>query len=232
MKLILLGAPGSGKGTQAAMLMERYNIPQISTGDILRLAVKEQTHMGIKAKGYKGYIDKGMLVPDDIVVNIIEERIVRPDCQQGFILDGFPRTIAQADALSKMLEKRGEAVDLVININVDEQELITRLTGRRTCKECGKGYHIKFKLPSHDGRCDVCAGQLFQRDDDKEETVKERLLVYNKQTQPLIGYYTQKKLLESINGQGSINDIFKTIVDVIEKRIKQTIGGITVISLQ
>lgn len=213
MKLILLGPPGAGKGTQATMLVNKYKIPQISTGDILRTAVKEKTSMGTRAKEY---MDKGALVPDDVVVGIIEERISKADCELGFILDGFPRNIAQANALSKMLEKRNENIDNVISIYVDDQELIARLTGRHTCKECGKGYHIRFKLPKVDGKCDLCGNELVQRNDDCEKTVKERLVVYNKQTQPLIDYYSSKNMLKSINGESSIENIFEKICKLIE----------------
>lgn len=214
MKLILLGPPGAGKGTQSAMLVDKYKIPQISTGDILRSAVKEQTSMGTKAKEY---MDKGALVPDEVVVGIIEERISKTDCIHGFILDGFPRNIAQADALSKMLEKRNEKIDNVISICVDDQELITRLTGRRTCKECGKGYHIKFKLPKVNNICDDCGNELIQRNDDREDTVKERLNVYNNQTEPLIEYYTNKNMLKSIKGEGGIETIFGELCKLIDE---------------
>lgn len=225
MRLILLGPPGAGKGTQASMLINKYKIPQVSTGDILRAAIKDQTSMGSKAREY---MDKGALVPDDVVVEIIEERISKSDCRHGFILDGFPRNIAQADALSKMLGKRKEEIDKVISLCVDDQELITRITGRRTCKECGKGYHIKFKLPKVDGKCDICGNELIQRDDDSEETVKERLVVYNKQTQPLIDYYSRKNILSGIKGEGGIEDIFEKICKLIElknQRGMDIIGG-------
>ncbi|MGR3319662.1 MAG: adenylate kinase [Candidatus Anammoxibacter sp.] len=217
MRLILLGPPGAGKGTQAGMLASKYNIPQISTGEILRTAVKEQTSMGAKAKEY---MDNGALVPDEVVVGIIEERISKADCKSGFILDGFPRNIAQADALSGTLDRINENIDKVISICVDDDELVNRLTGRRTCKECGKGYHIKFKLPVADGKCDECGSELIQRNDDSDETVKERLVVYSKQTQPLIDYYSQKNMLESIKGEGSIESIFGEICKLAEKLAK------------
>ncbi len=214
MKLILLGAPGAGKGTQAAMLEEKYKIPQISTGDILRASVKEKTSMGVKAKEF---MDKGSLVPDEVVVGIIEERIVKPDCENGFILDGFPRNTAQADALSAMLDKNGENIDLVASILVDDQEVIARLAGRRTCKECKKGYHVTFKPPKEAGKCDACGNELFQRTDDKEETVKDRLEVYKEQTQPLIDYYSQKNKLKSIVGEGGIDKVFEKICGLIDE---------------
>ncbi len=213
MRLILLGAPGAGKGTQALLLVNKYNIPQISTGNILRAAVKDQTSMGLKAKGY---MDNGSLVPDSVVVGIIEERIAKPDCSNGFILDGFPRNIAQADALSKMLENRNEGIDNVISISVEVNELITRLTGRRTCTNCNEGYHIQFKPPKVENICDVCDKELIQRNDDKKETVMDRQEVYNKQTQPLIDYYADKNLLNSVQGVGGIDDIFKEICKLIE----------------
>lgn len=213
MQLILLGPPGAGKGTQSDILAQKHNIPKISTGDILRYAVKEQTAMGVKAKVF---MDSGSLVPDNVVVGIIEERISSEDCDQGFILDGFPRNIAQADALSNMLQSRNKTIDRVVSIQVDDKDLVTRLTGRRTCKECGKGYHIKFKQPTASGKCDDCGNELFQRSDDSEETVNERLVVYSKQTQPLIDYYTNKGVLHCVKGDGGIDDISAKISKLIE----------------
>lgn len=214
MRLILLGAPGAGKGTQASLLETKYNIPQISTGNILRAAVKDETSMGIKAKEY---MDNGSLVPDSVVVGIIEERIAKPDCQNGFILDGFPRNISQADSLASMLNSRNEGIDNVISIDVDIEELVTRLTGRRTCTNCNQGFHIQFKPPKTENICDGCEKELIQRNDDKKDTVMERLEVYNKQTQPLIDYYSEKNLLKGIDGIGAIDDIFKQICDMITK---------------
>ena len=212
MRLILLGAPGAGKGTQALLLVNKYNIPQISTGNILRAAVKNQTAMGLKAKGY---MDNGALVPDSVVVGIIEERIAKPDCTNGFILDGFPRNIVQADALSNMLKERNEEINNVISINVEVKELITRLTGRRTCLNCNEGYHINFKPPKVGNVCDVCQKELTQRNDDKKETVMERQDVYNKETQPLVDYYAQKNILKRVKGEGKIDNIFKQICTLI-----------------
>jgi adenylate kinase len=214
MNLIFLGPPGAGKGTQAKLLSEKYQIPQISTGDILRAAVREQTPMGLKAKEC---MDSGALVPDGVVVGIVEERLSKPDCGQGFILDGFPRTIAQADALQETLAQLGKKIEHVISITVDTGELLTRITGRRTCVKCGKGYHILFDPSKNDGVCDVCGGELYQRDDDKEETMKKRLHVYDQQTQPLIEYYSKESLLRSISGKGSIEDIQKQIVKTVEE---------------
>ena len=213
MNLIFLGPPGAGKGTQAKILAERINIPQISTGDILRAAVKDQTPMGVKAKGF---MDQGALVPDEVVVGIVEERLARPDCTSGFILDGFPRTVVQADALKDMLRGYGKAIEHVVNIHVDNEELLTRLTGRRTCSACGRGYHVIFDPPPADGRCS-CGGSLFQRDDDREETIRKRLEVYGQQTAPLIDYYARESLLRTIAGIGSI--------DEIQQRISAAIGG-------
>ena len=172
MNLILLGPPGAGKGTQAKLLCNKYNIPQISTGDILRSAVREQTVMGIKAKQF---MDGGSLVPDEVVVGIVEERLLKPDCDKGFILDGFPRTIPQADALKQTLKNLGKDIDYVISITVNNDELLNRITGRRTCTKCGKGYHVTFDPPKLAGVCDVCGAELYQRDDDKEDTIRHRL---------------------------------------------------------
>ena len=213
MNLILLGPPGAGKGTQAKILTKKYDIPQISTGDILRAAIKYQTPMGIKAKSY---MDSGALVSDEVVVGIVEERLAKPDCRNGFILDGFPRTVVQADALKKMLQALGKTIDHVISIDVDREELLERITGRRICKNCGKGFHIKFDPPKDNDTCDECGGELYQRDDDSEETMRKRLEVYDKQTAPLIAYYTQELLLRTIQGIGSIDDIQTRLLQVFE----------------
>jgi adenylate kinase len=209
MKLILLGPPGAGKGTQAKMLTDRLNIPQISTGDILRAAVKEGTPMGIKAKSF---MDAGSLVPDEVVVGIVQERLQKEDCANGFILDGFPRTVAQADALKDTLRALGKDVDAVISLEVDVEALVERLTGRRTCKVCGKGYHIKFDPPRVDGKCDLCGGELFQRDDDREETIRKRLEVYRQQTSPLVSYYQNDGLLTRIDGMQKIGVVQEQIL--------------------
>jgi len=209
MNLILLGPPGAGKGTQAQMIVERYRIPQISTGDILRSAVKENTALGLKAKAF---MDQGQLVPDEVVIGIIDNRLRAPDCNPGFILDGFPRTIAQAEALQAILTKIGKSIHHVINIEVGPDELVRRLTGRRTCKNCGAMFHILFHPPKQDGVCDRCGGTLYQRADDKEETIRTRLKEYQKQTAPLIEYYQRKNMLRSIPGMGGQDQIFESIV--------------------
>ena len=214
MNLILLGPPGAGKGTQAQRTVDRYHIPQISTGDILRTAVKEGTPLGKKAKAF---MDQGQLVPDEVVIGIIDERLRASDCNSGFILDGFPRTIAQAEALQPILTKIGKSIDHVINIEVDNEELIRRLTGRRTCKNCGSMFHLLFHPPKQEGICDRCGGGLYQREDDKEETIRTRLKEYQKQTAPLIEYYQLKGLLRSIEGVGNQDQIFERMVHLLDK---------------
>jgi adenylate kinase len=209
MNLILLGGPGAGKGTQAKMMIDKYQIPQISTGDILRAAVKEGTELGKQAKAC---MDEGKLVPDSVVIGIIEDRLKQADCQKGFILDGFPRTVPQAEALDATLKKMASKIDHVLSIDVDEEELVKRLTGRRTCKKCGQMFHIMFNPPQKEGICDKCGSELYQRDDDNEATVRSRLATYNQQTKPLIDYYTKQELVRQIEGIGSISDIFQKIV--------------------
>jgi adenylate kinase len=213
MNLILLGPPGAGKGTQAQRIVERYHIPQISTGDILRAAVKGSSPLGPKAKGF---MDQGQLVPDEIVIGIVEERLKERDCNSGFILDGFPRTIPQAEALQPILTKIERTIDHVINIEVEPEELIRRLTGRRTCKNCGAMFHLLFQPPKREGICDRCGGTLYQRADDKEETIRTRLKEYEKQTAPLIQYYRDKKRLCSILGVGGPDQIFDQITRLLD----------------
>jgi adenylate kinase len=213
MKLILLGPPGAGKGTQAKMLTERFSIPQISTGDILRAAVKDKTPMGLKAKQY---MDTGGLVPDEVVVGIVRDRLQEADCINGFILDGFPRTVAQADALQTSLEEMDKALDRVISLDVDAEALVERLTGRRTCKECGRGYHIKFDPPRVDALCDTCGGSLFQRDDDQEETIRKRLQVYVDQTSPLISYYRDADVLMELDGMQPIPQVQEKMLSLLQ----------------
>ncbi|MCM2265109.1 MAG: adenylate kinase [Desulfuromonadales bacterium] len=201
MKLILLGPPGAGKGTQAKMLTERFGIPQIATGDILRGAVQAGTALGLQAKSF---MDAGALVPDEVVIGIVRERLQQQDCVAGFILDGFPRTVAQADALQVSLESLGRRLDRVISLTVDADELVERLTGRRTCRSCGRGYHVTFDPPRSAQQCDACGGDLYQRDDDREETIRKRLTVYDQQTSPLIAYYRAAGSLTELDGMQPI----------------------------
>jgi adenylate kinase len=215
MNLIFLGPPGAGKGTQAKLVSEKYQMPQISTGDILRQAVKDATAMGKEAQTY---MEKGELVPDRVVIGIIEERLQHPDCKGGYILDGFPRTEVQADALGETLKQRESLIDHVVNIEVEDEELVHRLTGRRTCKDCQEPYHLLFSPPKTEGVCDKCGGELIQRKDDQEETIRERLRVYQQQTAPLIAYYQKLGLLRNISGIGEINEIFDRICQVLEGR--------------
>jgi adenylate kinase len=214
MNLILLGPPGAGKGTQAKILTQKYSIPQISTGDILRSAVKEQTPMGLRAKSF---MDSGSLVPDEVVVGIVEERLMMSDCARGFILDGFPRTVAQANSLKQMLAAAGKQIEHVVSIEVVKEELLGRITGRRTCRSCGKGYHVDFNPPRLDLKCDDCGGELYQRDDDREETMRNRLEVYDQQTAPLIDYYGKEALLRSVPGTGAIEEIQQKIQAILEE---------------
>jgi adenylate kinase len=208
MRLILLGPPGAGKGTQAKMLATDYGIPQVSTGDMLREAVKAGSPMGTKAKTC---MDSGALVPDEVVVGIVEERIQQPDCGKGFMLDGFPRTTGQADALSAMLAKKGMKMDHVVCLEADNQALIARLSGRRTCRNCMAPYHVSFNPPQVKGVCDQCGGELYQRDDDREEAIRARLETYQRQTQPLIDYYRQRDLLRPVDGLGSLDEVYQRI---------------------
>jgi len=212
MILILLGAPGVGKGTQGALISKEYNIPQISTGDILRNEVKNETELGKKAKVY---MDKGELVPDDVIIGMMENRIKQDDCKNGFILDGFPRTVAQAEAFDEMLKKNGLELDRVLLIDVPEEEIIERLTGRRVCPNCGAVYHVKNNPPKKEGICDKCGSALVQRDDDKEEVVRNRLEVYKKNTMPLVDYYTKTSKLVKIDGTGEISEIFERVKKVL-----------------
>lgn len=213
MNLIFLGPPGAGKGTQASILSERLNIPQISTGDILRNAVRAGTPMGTRAKSF---MDSGSLVPDEVVVGIVEERLQETDCINGFILDGFPRTVAQADALGSMLTRLGKQIEHVLSMTVDDAELLNRISGRRMCEKCGKGYHLVFDPPTVAGLCDLCGAKLYQRDDDKVETMRKRLDEYYLKTAPLIDYYAGKSMLRSISGIGAIEDIQGRIFEILE----------------
>ena len=204
-----MGPPGAGKGTQAAKLVERYDIPHVSTGDIFRGALQERTPLGLEAKRY---MDVGALVPDQVTVGITRERLAKSDCIGGFILDGFPRTLQQAHALDQMLAKMGIRLNRVVNIAVPDEELIPRVTGRRICQSCGATYHMEFRQPIKPGVCDRCGGELYQRADDREETVRERLKVYRQQTQPLIQYYRDRDLYTEINGAQSTDAVFHDII--------------------
>ncbi len=209
MNIILLGPPGAGKGTQAKRLIEKYALPQISTGDMLRAALKEGTPLGLEARKY---MDRGLLVADSVVIGLVKERIQKSDCTGGYMLDGFPRNVSQAEALDGMLAALGQKIDHVICIDVPAPDLLTRLTGRRTCRNCGTGFHVLFDPPKNDSVCDRCGGELYQRDDDNEVTVASRLKVYEDQTKPLIDYYARQSKLRRVDGVGSMDAIFGRIV--------------------
>lgn len=213
MKIIMLGAPGAGKGTQAKMIADKYQIPHISTGDIFRANIKNGTELGKKAKDF---MDKGLLVPDELVVDLVVDRIKQDDCEKGYILDGFPRTIPQAEALDKALEGINDKVDFAINVEVPDENIINRMAGRRACVGCGATYHLEFKPTKVEGKCDTCNADLILRDDDKPETVKKRLNVYHEQTQPLIDYYTKKGIIAEVDGTLDINDVFGAIIKILE----------------
>lgn len=206
MNIVLLGAPGAGKGTQAVKIAKQYHVPHISTGDIFRKNIKEKTPLGMKAKEF---MDRGQLVPDEVVVEIVQTRLKEEDCKKGYLLDGFPRTVFQAEELSKMTD-----ITVVLDINIDLKHLVKRLTGRRVCGECGESYHVD--VVGDNAKCDSCGGALFQRDDDKEETVKSRLTVYEEQTKPLIEYYNGKGLLKTIDGSGSVEAVFERVSEVLD----------------
>ncbi|MBP3906562.1 MAG: adenylate kinase [Peptostreptococcaceae bacterium] len=212
MRIILLGPPGAGKGTQAAGIVEKYNIPHISTGDIFRKNIKEGTDLGKKAKEY---MDQGLLVPDELTVGLVTDRLSQDDCKNGFMLDGFPRNVAQAQQLGQYLNSVDLALDRVINIEVDKDILVGRAVGRRICKSCGATYHVEFNPPKVDGTCDVCGGELYQRADDNEETVSKRIQVYLDETKPLADYYSNEGIIANINGEQSIDKVFADIVDAL-----------------
>ncbi|MEW6243231.1 MAG: adenylate kinase [Bacillota bacterium] len=212
MRLIFLGPPGAGKGTQAEILAEKTGLPRIATGDIFRRALKEGTPLGLEAKAY---MDKGELVPDGIVTGIVRERILLPDCRYGFILDGFPRTLPQAESLDELLGAEGMQIDAVIYMDVADEELVARAAGRRVCRSCQMPYHIRFSPPAVEGVCDACGGTLYQRDDDREETVQNRLNVYKSQTAPLVDYYAQKGILRRIDGSQPIDRVSLHILKVV-----------------
>ena len=212
MKITMLGAPGAGKGTQAKKIAAKYNIPHISTGDIFRANIKNGTELGKKAKTY---MDQGLLVPDDLVVDLVVDRVGQDDCERGYVLDGFPRTIPQAEALTKALADMGQKVDYAIDVDVPDENIVRRMSGRRACVGCGATYHVVYAPTKKEGICDTCGGELILRDDDKPETVQKRLNVYHEQTQPLIDYYTEAGILKTVDGTVDIDDVFQSIVDIL-----------------
>lgn len=212
MKIIMLGAPGAGKGTQAKMIADKYGIPHVSTGDIFRANIKNGTELGKEAKKY---MDQGLLVPDELTVKILLDRVAQPDCENGYVLDGFPRTIPQAEVLDKALEELSDKIDYAINVDVPDENIINRMSGRRACLSCGATYHVVHIPPKKEGVCDKCGQALVLRDDDKPETVKNRLQVYHEQTQPLIDFYTGKGILKTVDGTVDMQDVFDAIVKIL-----------------
>lgn len=212
MKIIMLGAPGAGKGTQAKKIADKYQIPHISTGDIFRANIKNGTELGKKAKTY---MDQGLLVPDELVVDLVVDRLAQDDCKNGCVLDGFPRTIPQAESLDEALAAKGEAIDYAIDVDVPDENIISRMSGRRACVACGATYHIVHIPTKVEGVCDRCGEKLILRDDDKPETVKKRLTVYHEQTQPLIDYYTKKNVLKSVDGTKDMEEVFRAITEIL-----------------
>ena len=212
MKIIMLGAPGAGKGTQAKMIAEKYGVPHISTGDIFRANIKNGTELGMEAKKY---MDQGLLVPDELTVKILLDRVAKDDCKNGYVLDGFPRTIPQAEVLDKALTELGDKIDYAIDVDVPDENIIKRMGGRRACLSCGATYHIEHVPPKKEGICDKCGSELVLRDDDKPETVKNRLNVYHEQTQPLIDYYTNAGILKTVDGTVDIDVVFQNIVEIL-----------------
>ena len=215
MQLLMMGPPGAGKGTQAARLVKKYNIPQISTGDMFRAAVKEGTPLGLKAKAY---MDSGSLVPDEVTIGIVRERLAKDDCKGGFILDGFPRTVEQADALAKILDELGKKISCVLNISVPADYLIERAVGRRICRKCGATYHVKFHAPKAESVCDECGGELYQRADDNAETMTKRLAAYEESTRPLIDYYKSVGIYHEIDGRQSIDKVTEDLEDMLREK--------------
>ena len=214
MNIILMGLPGAGKGTQASEIVKKFPIPHISTGDMFRKAIKDETDLGKEAKSY---MDRGELVPDEVTVGIVKERISEDDAKKGFLLDGFPRTIDQAEALNDIMSELGRNIDAVINIEVPEEELMNRLTGRRICEKCGTTYHLVFNPPKVDGICDIDGGKLYQREDDNPETVSKRLNVNVKQSKPILEYYNEKGVLKNIDGAKDIDDVTKDVIDILDQ---------------
>ncbi len=214
MKLIMLGAPGAGKGTQAKQIADKYGIPHISTGDIFRANLKAGTELGLKAKEY---MDKGALVPDSLTLELIMDRFKADDCKNGYVLDGFPRTIPQAEALTKALAENNEAIDFAIDVEVPDEAIVKRMSGRRACVNCGATYHIVYNAPKEENKCDTCGSELIQRQDDKPETVLNRLSVYHEQTQPLLDYYEKFGVLRTVDGTQDMNKVFDDIVEILGK---------------
>lgn len=212
MKIIMLGAPGAGKGTQAIKIAEKYGIPHISTGDILRANMANKTELGIVVKTY---MDQGMLVPDDLIVDVLIDRVQQDDCVNGYVLDGFPRTIPQAEELDKALEAKGDAVGYVINVDVPDENIVKRMSGRRACINCGATYHLEYAAPEKEGVCDTCGHEIVLRKDDKPETVLKRLGIYHKQTQPLIDYYKEAGILKTVDGTQNMDVVFNEIVSIL-----------------
>lgn len=212
MKLLIMGRPGAGKGTQAANIKEYYNIPHISTGDMFRAAIKNQTKLGLLAKSF---MDKGQLVPDEVTIGIVQERLLEDDCKKGFLLDGFPRTIAQAEALETFLKENGIVLDAVLDVNVPAEILVRRMVGRRVCKGCGATFHVEFNAPKQEGICDVCGTPLIQRADDTYETANSRLEVYDNNTAPLLDFYNTRGLLKTVNGDQALDKVFEDIKNVL-----------------
>ncbi|MCI7740234.1 MAG: adenylate kinase [Lachnospiraceae bacterium] len=212
MRIIMLGAPGAGKGTQAKKIAEKYNIPHISTGDIFRANIKNGTELGVKAKSY---MDQGLLVPDELVVDLVADRIQQDDAKAGYVLDGFPRTIPQAESLDAALAKMGQKIDYAVDVEVPDENIVNRMSGRRACVKCGATYHLQYAKPKAEGVCDVCGEQLILRDDDKPETVQKRLGVYHQQTQPLIDYYENQNVLKEVDGTKDMEEVFADIVSIL-----------------
>ncbi|MDE6584302.1 MAG: adenylate kinase [Anaeroplasmataceae bacterium] len=212
MKLLIMGRPGAGKGTQAANIKEYFHIPHISTGDMFRAAIKNQTKLGLTAKDY---MDKGLLVPDEVTIGIVQERLLEDDCKKGFLLDGFPRTIAQAESLESFLKEKKIALDAVLDVDVPAEILIQRMVGRRVCKGCGATYHVEFNAPKQEGICDVCGTKLIQRNDDTYETAQNRLAVYDQQTAPLLEFYKERNLLKTVDGNQALDKVFEDIKAVL-----------------
>jgi adenylate kinase len=213
-RIVLLGPPGAGKGTQAKLLQEHFDIPQISTGDILRRAAKEGTTFGKRAKKY---MDRGELVPDSVILDIVEERLSADDCQKGFLLDGFPRTVVQAEAFQTMLDRQNQVLDGAVSLRVPRQKLVARLSGRRTCRQCGAMYHVRFNPPKNEGVCDQCGGDLYQRADDREETIEARMEVYDRESAPLLEHFRQKGLLREVDGSKTTDEVFREILRQLRK---------------